>query len=141
MTDKSIYFIIDGPVIPKGRPRFTRAGRAYTPKKTHDYEAKVKRAYLEEYPAGMAFESEPIEIVLNVYMEIPKSVSKKKRDHMLLHEYPTQHKGDADNFLKSIADALNGVAYTDDCQICVAVVNKMWSETSKAEVTLRGLSK
>lgn len=138
---RELYFIVPGPVVPKGRPRFTSTGRTYTPKKTHDYESKVKLSYLREYPAGMAFKDEPIEIVLNVYMEIPKSVSKKKRDHMLLHEYPTQHKGDADNFLKSIADALNGVAYTDDCQICVAVVNKMWSETSKAEVTLRGLSR
>lgn len=132
-----VYFIIDGPVIPKGRPRFTRVGKAYTPKRTHDYEKKVKDAYLSEYPSGMAFETEPLEMILNVYMAVPKSFSKKKRDHMICFEYPTLHKGDADNFLKSVADALNGVAYTDDCQIVSAVVNKIWSETDKAEVILR----
>lgn len=139
--EKSLYFVIDGPVIPKGRPRFTRGGRTYTPKRTHDYEKKVKEAYLKEYPSGMAFENEAVEIILNVYMAVPKAYSKKKRDHMICFEYPTLHKGDADNFLKSIADALNGVAYTDDCQICVATVNKLWSESDKAEITLRRLSK
>lgn len=139
--EKSLYFVIDGPVIPKGRPRFTRGGRTYTPKRTHDYEKKVKEAYLKEHPSGMAFENEAVEIILNVYMAVPKAYSKKKRDHMICFEYPTLHKGDADNFLKSIADALNGVAYTDDCQIVVATVNKLWSETAKAEVTLRKVSK
>ena len=132
-----IYFIIDGPVIPKGRPRFTRAGRAYTPSRTLDYEKKVERAYLSEYPAGLAFVSEPLEMILNVYMPIPKGISKKKREHMLLHEYPALHNGDVDNFLKSVADALNGVCYTDDCQIVSASVNKIWSESAKAEVTIR----
>jgi Holliday junction resolvase RusA-like endonuclease len=136
-----VYFIIDGPVIPKGRPRFTRVGKAYTPKRTHDYEKKVKDAYLSEYPSGMAFETEPLEMILNVYMAVPKSFSKKKRDHMICFEYPTLHKGDADNFLKSVADALNGVAYTDDCQIVTATVNKIWSETDRAEVTLREVKK
>lgn len=140
MTE-DIYFIVPGPIVPKQRPRFTRSGHAYTPKKTHDYEKLVKSAYLEEYPAGMAFKDEPLEIILNVYMAIPKSVSKKKREQMLLYEYPTTHRGDADNFLKSIADSLNGTAYTDDCQIVRAVVNKLWSEEAKAEITIREVSR
>lgn len=139
-TIKDIYFIIDGPVIPKGRPRFAR-GRTYTPKRTQDYEKKVRDAYLKEYPSGMAFETEPLEMILNVYMAVPKSFSKKKRDHMICFEYPTLHKGDADNFLKSVADALNGVCYTDDCQIVTVTVNKIWSETDRAEVTIREVKK
>ena len=136
-----IYFIIDGPVIPKGRPRFTRNRRAYTPSRTTEYEKKVECAYRTEYPVGLAFTNEPLEMILNVYMAIPKGISKKKREHMLLHEYPALHNGDVDNFLKSVADALNGVAYTDDCQIVSATVNKIWSESAKAEVTLRPLVK
>ena len=138
--EKSLYFIIDGPVIPKGRPRFTRIGghvKTFTPKRTLDYEQKVKDAYLAEYPAGLAFESEPISMVLNIYMAVPKSVSKKKRDHMIVYEFPTKHNGDLDNLLKSVADALNGVAYTDDCQIVHVTVNKFWSEEAKAEVTIK----
>lgn len=138
---RELYFIIDGPIVPKGRPRFTRSGRTYTPKRTLDYEKKVELAYRTEYPAGLAFTNEPLEMILNVYMAIPKGISKKKREQMLLHEYPALHNGDVDNFLKSVADALNGVCYTDDCQIVCATVNKIWSETAKAEVTIRSLER
>ena len=140
MTEQSIYFIVPGDVVPKQRPRFTSSGHAYTPKKTHDYEAKVKSAYLTEYPAGMAFKEGPIEIVLNVYFQIPQSFSKKKQEDLLLHHYPTK-RPDSDNLLKSVCDALNGVAYTDDSQIVMATVNKIWSESSKAEITIRSVSK
>lgn len=137
---EEIYFIVPGECVPKQRPRFTTFrghAQAYTPKKTLDYEKKVKNCYLKEYPYGMAFESEPVEIILNVYIAIPKSVSKKKRTEMLLNESPTKKNGDVDNYLKSVCDALNGVAYTDDCQIVTATVNKIWSESAQAEITLR----
>ena len=58
---REIYFIVPGEVIPKGRPRFTRSGHAYTPKRTTDYETKVKAHYLTEYPYGLAFENEPLD--------------------------------------------------------------------------------
>ena len=144
MTEQSVYFIVDGPVVVKKRPKFSSKNgvfRTYTPKKTQDYEKKVREAYLREYPTGMAFEDGPVEMILNVYMAVPKSYSAKKRSHMICFEYPTLHKGDADNFLKSVADALNGVAYTDDCQIVIATVNKLWSEEDRAEITLRRVSK
>ena len=137
---KEIYFIVPGEVVPKGRPRFTRSGHAFTPKRTTDYETKVKSYYVTEYPYGKAFEDESLEIVLNVYMALPKSISKKKRDHMLCYEFPTK-RPDLDNLLKSVCDALNGVAYNDDSQIVMATVNKFWSEEAKAEITLREVSK
>lgn len=151
---KDIYFIIDGPVIPKGRPRFrtitftdkktkkkTTKTLAYTPQRTLSYEQTVKDAYLREYPAGLAFEHEPLAMTLNIYMAVPKSVSKKKRDHMICFEFPTKHNGDLDNLLKSVADALNGVAYTDDCQIVHVTVNKFWSEEARAEVLIKECKK
>ena len=135
-----IYFTVPGDVQPKQRPRFTKTGHTYTPKKTQDYERKVKNCYLMEYPTGIAFKDEPVELILNVYFQIPKSVSKKKREELLVYHYPTK-RPDSDNLLKSIADALNGVAYTDDSQIVHAVVNKIWSEKSAAEITIREAKK
>ena len=134
-----VYFIVPGDVIPKQRPRFSH-GHAYTPKKTLDYEKKVKEEYLKEYPTGIAFENKPLEMLLNVYMAVPKSFSKKKRDHMICFEYPTK-RPDSDNLIKSVADALNGVCYTDDSQIVTVQVNKIWSETSKAEILIRELKR
>ena len=147
-----IYFVIDGAVQPKQRPRVVRrkvkADKGYvtkvftfTPDATRNYEDRVKNAYLSEYPAGMAFKDEPLEMILNVYIAVPKSYSKKKRDKMILSEFPNKHNGDVDNLIKSIADALNGTAYTDDCQIVHVNVWKLWSEESRAEVTIRSLKK
>lgn len=131
-----IYFIVDGVVVPKARPRFTRDGRVFTPKPTADYEKKVKAAYMEECPSGVAFPTQPVEIVLNVYMEIPRSASKKAKAEMLFCKFPTK-KPDVDNLIKSVADALNGTAYTDDSQIVSATVRKFYSEKARAEITLR----
>lgn len=141
MTD--VYFIVPGPVVGKGRPRFSTVGgyaKAYTPKKTKDYETKVKDCYLEEYQPLRWVDKESLEIVVNAYFEIPKTASRKAKTEMLLHGYPTK-KPDADNILKSIADALNGLAYTDDSQIVSATVNKLWSEEPKAEITIREVQK
>jgi len=139
ISSDDVYFIVEGEVVGKGRPRFTNRNgyvTAYTPKKTLDYEKKVREAYLEEYQPLRWVDKEPLEMIVNAYFEIPKSASKKARENMLLNEYPTK-KPDFDNILKSIADALNGMAYEDDCQIVSATVNKIWSESAKAEITIR----
>lgn len=140
MTNKEAYFIIPGKVQPKQRPRVTRNGHAFTPKETVEYENKVKECYLADNEKLLF--SGAIEIVVNVYLQIPKSTPKKKKEQMLLgYERPIARTGDVDNFLKSIADGLNGVAYFDDCQIVQATINKWYSEEPKAEITLREVRK
>lgn len=131
-----LYFIIPGEVRPKDRPRFTKTGRIFTPKQTIDYENKVKACYMTEYPYGVAFPEQPVEMVLNIYIQVPRSFSKKKRDHMICFEYPTR-KPDVDNQLKAVADALNGVAYMDDKQVVSVTVRKFWADEPRAEVVLR----
>ena len=140
-----IYFVVPGEVVGKGRPRFSTVngyGRAYTPKKTLSYEKSVRAAYLEEYPTGLLTwqDKEPLEMIVNAYFEIPKSASKKAKQKMLLEQFPTK-KPDADNIIKSIADALNGIAYADDSQIVQATVNKWWAEEPKAEIIIREVSR
>lgn len=140
-----IYFVVPGEVVGKGRPRFSTVngyGRAYTPKKTLSYEKSVRAAYLEEYPTELLTwqDKEPLEMIVNAYFEIPKSASKKAKQKMLLEQFPTK-KPDADNIIKSIADALNGIAYADDSQIVQATVNKWWAEESKAEIIIREVSR
>lgn len=137
---KEAYFIVPGKVQPKQRPRITRNGHAFTPKETVEYENKVKECYLADNEKLLF--SGAVEIVVNVYLQIPKSTPKKKREQMLLgYERPIAHNGDVDNYLKSISDGLNGVAYFDDCQIVQATVNKWYSEEPKAEITIREVRK
>ena len=134
-----VYFVISGPVVGKGRPRFTSKGgfaRAYTPKKTTDYEKHVAMSYLIEGDR-LQFKDLPVEIVINAYFEIPKSVSKKKKLQMIEGEITPTVKPDADNILKTIMDGLNNIAWNDDKQVVTATVNKFYSETPNCEVTIR----
>ena len=39
--EKKLTIVIDGVPVPKGRPRFTKAGVAYTPAKTRAYEKQA----------------------------------------------------------------------------------------------------
>lgn len=104
-----IYFEVEP--VPKGRPRFTRTGHAYTPKKTADYEKQIREMYF-----GPCFEG-PIYVKLIFNMPIPKSFSKKKREEAGCQRIQYTKKPDLDNLAKAVLDALNGVAFTDDSQI------------------------
>ena len=60
----------------------------------------------------------PLEISILALFPIPKYVSRKTKELMLNGRlFPTK-KPDADNIIKVILDALNGLAYRDDTQIC-----------------------
>lgn len=136
-----IYFIVEGEIVGKGRPRVTTRGgfaRAYTPKRTVDCENRIRAAYLNEYPIGMKWKSkEPLEIVINVYFEIPKSATKKAREQMILGYVRPTKKPDADNLMKTICDSLNGLCFQDDSQIVEATINKWYAVEPKAEITIR----
>lgn len=136
---KEVYFIVDGRVQPKQRPKvyrnkYTGQAHAVTPRQTIEYENKVKASYIDA--EGIKFEG-AVEMVVNIYTEIPKSVSKKKRAEMLLNERPITKTGDIDNLFKAISDALNGLAYDDDSQIVDGYIHKYYSEQARAEIIIR----
>ena len=111
---------------PKGRPRFTRGGHAYTPKKTHDYEKELKEYY---YQFADDFYRCAIQIRLTFNMPIPKSTT--KRDRRLISEgvFKFTKKPDVDNLVKAVLDALNGVAFEDDSLITKIVAEKKYTES------------
>lgn len=92
--------------VPKERPRSTRNGHTYTPKRTKDFEAEVREAY-----NGPMFEG-PIEFLAWIndsgFEVTVREVNWPVRSKL---------RGDLDNYLKSITDALQGVAYENDKQI------------------------
>ena len=45
-------------------------------------------------------------------------------------------KPDIDNVIKSILDALNGVAYHDDTQVVAVFAEKYYSDTPRVEVEI-----
>lgn len=133
-----IRFTVPGEPQGKGRPRFaTRCGHAvaYTPPKTAEYERIIRKVY-NLTCKGRKVECGAASVEIRAYFGIPKSTPKWKRADMLAGIlYPTK-KPDADNILKIVLDALNGVAYDDDKQIIEASVHKRYSDNPRVEITI-----
>jgi Holliday junction resolvase RusA-like endonuclease len=133
-----IKFTIHGEPFGKERPRVCRKGLrvfAYTPTKTLNYENKIRDEYSEKI--GVRFKEKiPIKAKIIAYYKIPKCVSKdwvKKMNAGLI--LPTK-KPDADNICKIILDALSGVCYENDVQVCKLKIEKFYSENPRVEVKI-----
>ena len=123
---------IPGEPIGKGRPRAClRKGMptVYTPSKTVDYQAHVQECYKAQCGAEMIPKGVPICLTVDAIFGLPKSASKRAQEKMLSGEERPTKKPDADNILKIIADALNGLAWYDDAQITSAHLAKAYGKT------------
>lgn len=96
-----LKFTVYGPPVPKGRPRFGK-GRTFTPKRTLDYEKAVVAAAKS---AGIELITGPVQFSVDLFL-------------------PDLRRRDLDNLCKSISDALNGLAYSDDSLICILRATK-----------------
>lgn len=133
-----INFVVPGEPQGKARQRVTRNG-TYTPKKTRDYEALVRKCY--QYAAnGQQFGEQPVCVIIRANYGVPKSASTKKKNAMLLGEIPPTKKPDADNIAKAICDALNGVAWRDDSQVISLIVRKRYDTIPRVEVYIGGFA-
>ena len=123
---KQIIFVVKGEPKGKGRPRFTKTGRVYTPAETAQYERLVAMNYSES-AKGYKFTT-PVKVTVKAYHKPPKGKSKKVTGDMLNgHILPTK-KPDADNVAKIILDGLNHIAWDDDTQVVDMMVIKRYSE-------------
>jgi len=132
MKAEDIFFPF--PPTPKGRPRFTRTGHAYTPKKTLDYEKTIAMYYVDQ---GFTKYEGPVQIKLVFQMPIPKSFTKKKIELIKGGYLKYDKKPDLDNLAKSILDALNGIAYEDDSKITGLFLVKRYSNFPGVSMTIR----
>lgn len=132
---RELMFTIPGSPKGKGRPRVTKAGHTYTPKDTAVYENLVKVSFREVYPNWIPL-STRVHAFIKAYYPIPKSFTKTNKELAIRGALSPTKKPDADNIAKSILDSLNGLAYTDDSQVVLLVVDKSYSELPKVEVTL-----
>lgn len=129
-----IEFTVPGVPIGKGRPRFTKDGRAHTPGKTREYENKVIQCWKCQSGKGFA-DGIPLIATVTAFFTVPKSMSKKKAT--ALDGTPHIKRPDADNVAKAILDALNGHAYNDDSVIALLTVRKYQTTgASRVEVTI-----
>lgn len=119
-----ISFTVDGRPVPKGRPRVTRHG-TYTPKSTQVFESEIRTAWLKcgERPFK---DGEALDVMVNAYYPIPSGTTKSKRQK--LHLAPYLKRGDIDNIIKAVLDALNGYAYKDDSTVFSVYGRKIYTE-------------
>jgi Holliday junction resolvase RusA-like endonuclease len=119
----------------KGRPRFTKTGRVYTPAKTKAYEAAIGWA------ARAAHKGDPIAgpVIVRVIanMPVPPSWPKWKRASALVGDIPHQTTPDADNVLKISLDGLNGIVWLDDKQITFADITKRYSSEPELVIIVK----
>lgn len=111
-----IYTIdVKGKPIPKARPRMTRAGHAYTPKRTKAREFDVALAWFNKY--GNTLTDKPLRISIKYTFAVPVSWKKWKQEEAMNGTMLHTSRPDLDNLNKAVLDGLNGVAYRDDSQI------------------------
>jgi Holliday junction resolvase RusA-like endonuclease len=113
---KAIEFVIHGEPMSKQRPRFNpKSGRAYTPAQTRNSEREISERYVETN-AGV-FEG-AIGIEIQFFMG-------------------TKRRKDIDNLVKTVLDALNGIAFTDDHLVHVLSAVKFFSTPDKARTVVK----
>lgn len=137
---KEVTFIVYGKPRGKARPRMNRrTGSVYTPKATADYEREIRKAYQEA--GGGLFDGVPVAIVVDCYFAPNKALSKRQK--ALIRGKWYTHKPDGDNVLKSVLDALNGVAYKDDAYVVHTSTYKQYAhdDIARIEVSVREVTR
>ena len=126
----------------KGRPRFTRTGKAYTPDKTREYESRIQAAAwkaMQEAKLDMTERFVSVEII--AFMEIPKSWSKVKRMEAEYGALQHTTKPDLDNIIKAALDGISsGKIIMDDKQVTSIKAKKMYCHPDRGAVLYMSVS-
>jgi len=102
--------------IAKERARTKLKGHTYTPPRTREFEASVRRWWGDHAgvitPGDVAVEislrGDSFDVIVTALPQFPATILR----------------GDVDNYVKSVLDALNGHAFTDDRKVRRLVVTK-----------------
>jgi crossover junction endodeoxyribonuclease RusA len=117
----ALRFTVAGNPVPKARARRGKGGRHYTPPKTRAFEQRVRWA-------GIAAAS----------VAGWKPAAGASYALALFVVFPDRRPKDLDNVLKSVSDALNGVAWLDDAQVHELTVRRSIDRTApRVEVQIR----
>lgn len=119
-----ITFTIAGTPIPLERARH---GKGNTYDTSRNKSAKLAAAW--EAKSAMASHKPfkgPVKMRLSFMFEWPASYPKKRKQ--MCHGNMKDTKPDLDNLVKLVKDALNGIVYDDDSQVCEITATKFFSQ-------------
>lgn len=133
-----INFTVPMQPVGKARPRFANRGHrisTYTPSKTREAEAQVAWAAREAMKGAQPFAGALGMTVVAVFA-IPKSWPRAQQIE------PPRHtsRPDADNLLKLVGDAMNGICYADDSQVVDARVIKRYGPTPEVRIQIEEIA-
>lgn len=120
----SLLFRVVGEPVAKARPRASARGgkvRMYTPTKSAQAEWRIREVFLATFPEHEPWVG-PVSIRATAYLPMPASIPKKRRALAL-----PIHRPDCDNYLKTILDSLNSVAFRDDSQVVTVTCSKRYA--------------
>lgn len=135
---EGVSFYVRGTPMPKGS--FTRmphggmipAGTVESRKRMdqwrQDIRSEARKAMGNESPYVL-----PVRLWVEFAIQPPKSI--RKRDHGWI---PHTKKPDIDKLFRMLSDALTGIVWVDDSQVCYSAVNKVyaWDDQPGATVTV-----
>jgi Holliday junction resolvase RusA-like endonuclease len=138
-----IRFTVPGPPVATaraGRHFNPKTGKAhsFTPKKTASFQNLVKLSFCSAYPNFIPTAA-PVAMTLAIYMPIPQSMTKKLRTIAEADENALPHikKPDGKNIRWGLEDALEGLCFVNDSQVCAYSDRKTYSMRPRVEVSIQ----
>ena len=128
------HCVIPGPPVPQKQTRCCSQGSFF-----YDPSAKDKKRIqhilrLKDHGAPL---KGPVELKIEFYMPIPKSASKADKERMASHKILHQKRPDEDNLAYLISNALKGIVYEDDSQVCAKIVYKIYDKEPRTVINVR----
>lgn len=149
IPERGVFFVaIPGQPVAQGRPRAFRRGAGLAivdPTKSRNWKAYAAGVYQQALAAAGFGPSSALLVPVGKWAEVnieavfacPPSQHRKREPRQ---RRPHTGRPDADNLLKSVLDAGNGVLWVDDAQVAFARVRKIvgaqW-EAPRVEVTIQ----
>ncbi len=132
-----MYFKATMEPVPKARARIVRGSsckycphnkvHSYIPYNTTKAEAFIRSClpqHHQYYPKGTA-----LSVEINLFLTRPSSCSKKRKLPCV--------RGDVDNYIKLVLDALKGEVFDDDGQITTCLIRKRYSSLPHIDVNIK----
>lgn len=151
MTSEIIIDVPGDPVA-KGRARSAFRGFAttatgkkravighYTPAKTRTWEG-IARSLAMDAMRGRPPLDGPLAVHIHIVLRIPESWPQWKKDLAKTSTIWPTVKPDSDNVEKAVKDALNGVAWGDDCQVVATTKLKFYGASPRVRIKIEPIA-
>ena len=125
-------FEIHGNPVPQKQTRVSN-GRFYDPSKK---DKERVQWYIKPFAPTTPLDS-AVELTIAFFLPIPKSASKALRSQMINRVILPSKKPDEDNLAYLITNALKGIVYIDDAQVCAKHVYKFYGIEPKTVIRVR----